>query len=168
MTIATGSRGRAARDIFTDPSRCAELRRVGGRAVRRARRARRVERRVRARARPPTARASPALDPRQRASFVAATDTFARGFMQTFSDMARRYGVYILGSNNQAPFRESTDPAEIAAFADPDLPERPSSVFVATSAAGLQRGLPVGPARRAPRRARAAAQRRRRRTRRCR
>jgi len=64
--------------------------------------------------------------------FVAATDTFARGWMQTFSDVARRYGIYILGSNNQAPFRESSDPADIEAFADPDHP-RPASVFVATS-----------------------------------
>ena len=63
--------------------------------------------------------------------FVAATDTFARGWMQTFSDIARRYDVYILGSNNQAVFRESSDPADIDAFADPDLP-RPASVFVAT------------------------------------
>jgi hypothetical protein len=63
--------------------------------------------------------------------FVAATDTFARGWMQTFSDVARRYGVYILGSNNQAPFRESSDPADIETFADPDEP-RPASVFVAT------------------------------------
>jgi glycerophosphoryl diester phosphodiesterase len=65
-------------------------------------------------------------------AFVAATDTFARGWMQLFSDMARRYGVYILGSNNQAPFRESTDPTEVATLADPDLPEPPRSVFVAT------------------------------------
>ena len=64
--------------------------------------------------------------------FVAATDTFARGFMQTFSDMARRYGIYILGSNDQPAFTESTDPADITALADPDLP-RPASVFVATS-----------------------------------
>jgi hypothetical protein len=65
-------------------------------------------------------------------AFIAPTDTFARGWMQVFSDMARRYGVYIVGSNNQAPFRESRDPSEIAAFADPDLPEPPTSVFVAT------------------------------------
>ena len=64
--------------------------------------------------------------------FLAATDTLARGWMQVFSDMARRYHVYILGSNNQAAFRESRDPAEIDLFRDPDLP-RPSSVFVATS-----------------------------------
>ncbi len=64
--------------------------------------------------------------------FVAATDTFARGWMQTFSDIARRYDIYILGSNNQAEFRESRDPADIDAFADPDLP-RPESVSVAIS-----------------------------------
>ena len=64
--------------------------------------------------------------------FVAATDTFVRGWMQVFSDMARRYRVYILGSNNQAPFRESTDPGEISLFRDPDLPT-PKSVYVATS-----------------------------------
>ena len=65
-------------------------------------------------------------------TFVAGTDTFARGWMQTFSDMAKRYGVYILGSNNQPEFRESVDPAEIATFADPDVP-KPRSAFVATS-----------------------------------
>jgi len=63
--------------------------------------------------------------------FVATTDTFARGWMQTFSDIAKRYDVYILGSNNQALFRESRDPADIDTFADPDQP-RPDSVFVAT------------------------------------
>jgi hypothetical protein len=67
------------------------------------------------------------------APFVAATDTFGRGWVQVFSDVAKRYGVYILGSNNQPRFRESTDPMEIELFADPDLPDPPSSVFVATS-----------------------------------
>ena len=64
-------------------------------------------------------------------SFVAPTDTIARGWMQTFSDMARRYDIYILGSNTQAPFRESRDPSEIETFRDPDL-ARPDSVYVAT------------------------------------
>jgi glycerophosphoryl diester phosphodiesterase len=64
-------------------------------------------------------------------SFVAPTDTFARGWMQTFSDMARRYHIYIVGSNMQAPFRESRDPSEIQTFRDPDIP-RPHSVYVAT------------------------------------
>ena len=67
-----------------------------------------------------------------RAPFLAGTDTFARGWMQTFSDMAKRYDLYILGSNNQAEFRESVDPSEITTFRDPDLP-RPQSVYVATS-----------------------------------
>ncbi|MGZ8667313.1 MAG: glycerophosphodiester phosphodiesterase, partial [Solirubrobacterales bacterium] len=66
------------------------------------------------------------------APLLFVTDTFARGWMQVFSDMARRYGVYMLGSNDQAPFRESRDPAEIETFRDPDLP-RPDSVFVATA-----------------------------------
>jgi len=66
------------------------------------------------------------------APLLSATDTFARGWMQVFSDMARRYDVYMLGSNDQAPFRESRDPAEIDAFRDPDLP-KPESVYVATA-----------------------------------
>jgi glycerophosphoryl diester phosphodiesterase len=66
------------------------------------------------------------------AAFLAATDTLARGWMQTFSDMARRYDVYIAGSADQAPFRESTDTNEVDLFRDPDLP-RPRSVYVATS-----------------------------------
>lgn len=128
LTIATGSRGAVARDAFGGPGKpscesagvpCTTLGALGAigasyslqNAAYRARFA-------------PT---TPVSDP-----FVAATDTFARGWMQVFSDIARRYDVYILGSNNQAPFRESTDPAEIDLFRDPDLP-RPSSVFVATA-----------------------------------
>src|SRR3546814_2875056 len=54
--------------------------------------------------------------------FVAATDTFARGFSQTFSDIARDYGIYVVASNNQARYRASSDPVDIATFRDPDLP----------------------------------------------
>jgi glycerophosphoryl diester phosphodiesterase len=64
-------------------------------------------------------------------SFVAPTDTFGRGWMQVFSDMARRYHLYILGSNTQAEFRESRDPSEIQTFRDPDV-AGPKSVYVAT------------------------------------
>jgi len=64
-------------------------------------------------------------------TFLAGTDTFARGWMQTFSDLAKRYGVYMIGSNNQAEFRESVDPAEVSAFADPDVGGA-RSAFVAT------------------------------------
>jgi hypothetical protein len=65
--------------------------------------------------------------------------------MQVFSDMARRYGVYILGSNTQAPFRESRDPSEITAFADPDLPQQPESVYVATEDAAYNEVFMWGP-----------------------
>ena len=57
--------------------------------------------------RAPTSERFPSL-PGLGGVFTAGTDTFARGWMQVFSDMARRYGVYILGSNNQSPFRESS------------------------------------------------------------
>ena len=76
--------------------------------------------------------------------FVAPTDTFARGWMQTFSDMARRYGIYIVGSNTQAPFRESRDPSEIRTFADPDVAD-PRSAYVATGPAVYNEVFMWGP-----------------------
>jgi hypothetical protein len=63
--------------------------------------------------------------------WIAPTDTLARGWMQTFSDLSKRYGVYMVGSNNQAPFRESRKAADIKAFAAPGG-KRPASVYVAT------------------------------------
>jgi glycerophosphoryl diester phosphodiesterase len=86
----------------------------------------------------------PQMGPIER-MFIAPTDTFARGWMQVFSDMARRYGIYIVGSNNQPPFRESSDPSEITAFADPDLPQPPRSVFVATEDAVYNEAFIWGP-----------------------
>lgn len=128
MTIATGTRGAAARELF-GPGRvpgceqqgapCSTVAALGAVSAGYARELALYRKRF------------PRMSPISGA-FVAATDTFARGWMQVFSDMARRYGVYVLGSNNQAPFRESTDPAEIATLADPDLPSPPRSVFVAT------------------------------------
>ncbi|HEX8120579.1 MAG TPA: glycerophosphodiester phosphodiesterase family protein [Solirubrobacteraceae bacterium] len=128
MTIATGTRGAPARELF-GPGRapgcesqgapCTTLAALGAVSGGYGKELALYRKRF------------PQMSP-VAGAFVAATDTFARGWMQVFSDMARRYGVYILGSNNQAPFRESTDPTEIATLADPDLPEPPSSVFVAT------------------------------------
>ncbi|KAA0272480.1 MAG: hypothetical protein EDQ89_07760 [Acidobacteria bacterium] len=128
MTLATGSRGASTREIFEDPGNIPGCENVPSPCV--------------------VAVALGELDaayadveeaygerfdavPGFSKAFVAGTDTFARGWMQTFSDLARRYGVYILGSNNQAEFRESVDPEEIATFADPDV-EHPRSAFVAT------------------------------------
>ena len=128
-TIATGTRGRVARDIFTDPSRSPSCNASAGAPCG----ALGALLAIKASYGKETAAYDarfPGLNPLS-GIFVATTDTFGRGWMQTFSDVAKRYGVYVLGSNNQSPFRESTDPAEITTFADPDLP-RPSSVFVAT------------------------------------
>lgn len=59
----------------------------------------------------------------QRLILAGATDTFVRAFMQTFSDLARAYDVYIVASNNQAEFRELrvADAPASAALIDPDL-----------------------------------------------
>lgn len=59
----------------------------------------------------------------QRLILAAATDTFVRAFMQTFSDLARKYDVYIVASNNQPEFREVrvADQPAAAALIDPDL-----------------------------------------------
>src|ERR1043166_9601771 len=64
--------------------------------------------------------------------FVAATDTFARGWMTTFADLARRHRVYLIGSILLARYRKTTDPDEVAQFADPDVPH-PRWAFVATA-----------------------------------
>ncbi len=66
-------------------------------------------------------------------ALVAGTDTIVRGFMRTFSSLARRYRLYMVGSADVAPFRESTAASDRAAFADPDLHPRPRSVYVAQS-----------------------------------
>jgi hypothetical protein len=67
--------------------------------------------------------------------FVAATDTIVRSFMGTFSALARRYRIYMIGSGDVAAFTQSSAPGDVAAFADPDLRPRPSSVYVATAPA---------------------------------
>ncbi len=141
MTLATGTRGAAARAIFADPDRapgceqqgipCGVLGALGAIDLAYAPQLTAYQIRF------------PSM-PTLSAGFVAATDTFARGWMQVFSDMARRYGVYIVGSNNQAPFRESVDPTEIDAFRDPDLP-RPTSVYVATSGLAYNEVFMWGP-----------------------
>jgi glycerophosphoryl diester phosphodiesterase len=128
MTLATGSRGKTTREIFSDPGNipgCEGVPSPCGVAV------------AIGTLDAAYADVEAAYDdrfggvPGFSKAFVAGTDVFARGWMQTFSDLARRYGVYILGSNNQAEFRESVDREEIEQFADPDV-EDPSSAFVAT------------------------------------
>lgn len=83
------------------------------------------------------------IDPRKQV-FVAATDTSARAFSQTFSDIARDYGVYVVASNNQPRYRASRDPVDIALFADPDL-GAVDEVYVATTAAVTNQTVLWGP-----------------------
>jgi glycerophosphoryl diester phosphodiesterase len=83
------------------------------------------------------------IDPRKQ-MFVAATDTFARAFSQTFSDIARDYGVYVVASNNQPRYRASSDPLEILLFGDPDL-ALVDEVYVATSARVTNQTVLWGP-----------------------
>lgn len=71
------------------------------------------------------------IDPRKQV-FVAATDTFVRAVNITFSEIARDYGVYVVVSNNQAPYRQTSNRAEIALFADPQV-QPTDTAFVATS-----------------------------------
>ena len=142
MTIATGSRGEAARQIFADPDSapscepqgapCGALGALGAITAQYGPQAGAYATRF---------AGSGVIE----TAFVAPTDTFARGWMQVFSDMARRYKIYILGSNTQAPFRESRDPTEISLFADPDLPSEPESVFVATEGSAYNEVFMWGP-----------------------
>ena len=60
---------------------------------------------------------------------LAATDTAARAFSRTFSDIARDYGVWVVAGNYQPPYRQTADAAEVAAFGIPDS----SVAFVATT-----------------------------------
>ncbi|HEY1076643.1 MAG TPA: hypothetical protein VGE51_08125 [Fontimonas sp.] len=83
------------------------------------------------------------IDPRKQV-FVAATDTSARAFSQTFSDIARDYGVYVVASNNQPRYRASRDPLDIALFADPDL-GAVDEVYVATTAVVTNQTVLWGP-----------------------
>jgi hypothetical protein len=127
-TIATGTRGAAARKLFGEtgsagcegqPAPCGALGALGAITAAYSPQLAAYQ------ARFPTS-ASPSN------AFLAATDTLVRSFMGTFSLMAKRYKIYILGSTDVAPFTQSSDPADIATFRDPDLPQT-SSVYVATS-----------------------------------
>jgi hypothetical protein len=118
--LGIGSRGASARSLFTDPA--------GGGAIGALNR---IE----------AAYAGPLAAYRKRLhglggldeAFVAGTDTIVRGFMGTFSSLAKRYRIYMIGSADVAPFVQSSSGADLAAFADPDLHPRPRSVYVASS-----------------------------------
>ena len=80
----------------------------------------------------------------QRLILAAATDTFVRAFMQTFSDLARKYNVYIVSSNNQAEFREVrvADEPATAVLIDPDLALRYTNGSLTTVYEAVDSGGP--------------------------
>ena len=147
MTLATGSRGRLdAGDLRATRQvpGCEARPRPAGSSSRSAR------------STPSTPQQEAAYDdPLRRAprlleqTFVAGTDTFARGWMQTFSDLARRYDVYILGSNNQPRVPRVGRPERDRAVRRPRRP-RPDERLRRDRARGLQRGIHVGAAERHP------------------
>jgi predicted amidohydrolase len=128
MTIATGTRGKPARDLFANGAvapgcegvgePCGALAGLGAIGAAYAPQLAAYHARF------------PDLPPLAD-DFVAVTDTFARGWMTTFSVLARKYGIYLVGSNTQARFRKTTDPVEVALFADPDV-TNPKTAFVAS------------------------------------
>ena len=100
-TLATGPRGAGARRLLRDgvppcrgkPFPCATLATLGAIDAGYADVLTRLYRRF------------PSLRDQLGRAFVAATDTFVRVFMATMASAARRYGVYLIASNTQAPFR---------------------------------------------------------------
>ena len=126
MTLATGRRGAAVREQAATPLRApAPDQAPGGAAAALG---------MLNAAYAPQVAAYQALfgpvDPRKQV-LLAATDTFVRAFSETFSDIARDYGLYVVASNNQATYRETRDPAEVALFGDPEVAD--GRAFVATS-----------------------------------
>src|SRR5205807_1877272 len=114
-TIATGTRGAAARKLFGEPGSagcegqaapCGALAALGSITAAYAPQLAAYQARF-----PTTASPSEA--------FLAATDTLVHSFMGTFSLIAKRYKIYILGSVDVAPFTQSSDARDIATFRDP-------------------------------------------------
>lgn len=72
------------------------------------------------------------IDPRKEV-LVAATDTFVRAFDLTFSGIAKRYGIYVVASNNEPRYRETHNPLLVRTFGDPSIPNL-HTAYVATTA----------------------------------
>ncbi|HVW81311.1 MAG TPA: hypothetical protein VHB69_10285 [Mycobacteriales bacterium] len=71
------------------------------------------------------------IDPRKEV-LVAETDTMVRAFDLTFSNLAKRFGVYVVASNNQARYRETHSALLVRTFGDPSIPDL-RTAYVATS-----------------------------------
>lgn len=74
--------------------------------------------------------------PSVRYLLLAETDTFYRGFYETFRDLARAYGVYLTATVNVAPARRvesAQNPALVALLRDPDEAQGRDYAYVALS-----------------------------------
>jgi hypothetical protein len=139
-TLAIGPRGAAARSLLRHgvsscsgkPSPCATLATLQALDTGYERALRYLERRF------------PRLSSALGKAFVAATDQFVRVFMGTMAAEARRYGVYLVASNTQAPFRLTRDRAAVAALRDPTTP-RVRAVYAPTVARPYDQTFLWGP-----------------------
>ncbi len=84
----------------------------------------------------------PQLSSQSDAAFIAGTDQYARVFMTTMADEALRYGVYVVASNTQAPFRLTRNPTAVAALAS--VP-KVKAVYEPTVAAAYDQTFLWGP-----------------------
>lgn len=114
-TLAIGPRGAGARRVLRAPSRCGgppcqTLQTLSALDLGYARALRYLDGRF------------PALAGALGRPFVAATDQFVRVFMATMAAQARRYHVYVIASNTQAPFHLTHARAAVRALAAPGAP----------------------------------------------
>ena len=86
----------------------------------------------------------PSLEGMLGRGFVAATDSFVRVFMTTMANAARRYGLYVIASNTQAPFRATRNASAVAALRDPGTPSV-KTVYAPTSGAAYDQTFVWGP-----------------------
>jgi hypothetical protein len=77
-------------------------------------------------------------------AFVAATDDFVRVFMGTMAAAARRYHVYVIASNSQAPFALTRNAQAVAALGDPATPNI-RAVYAPTEARVYDQAFLWGP-----------------------
>ncbi len=127
MVPGIGSRGKAARKVIGDPGSLAECKGVTLCATLKTLDGLRQGYRTQVAF---YAKRFGALNPLS-SPILAAADTEVRDFLGTFSALAKKYGLYMVGSGPVPKFRETTDKKIVAALRDPDL-KGVKSVFVAT------------------------------------
>jgi hypothetical protein len=139
-TLAAGARGAPARALLRrgvpacngQPSPCATVQTLAALNTAYAPATHYLERRF------------PSLGTQLDSAFIAGTDQFVRVFMTTMAREAVRYGIYLVASNTQAPFRLTHNPAAVAALRDPSTPHV-RSVYEPTADAAYDETFLWGP-----------------------